>query len=147
MARFRGIYPHTIDSKGRLSVPNRFRDALRAEETDQLVVTLGNNGCLAVYPKDAWLKAEEDVDNLPAGQAKDHFIRHFISPAQDVQLDKTGRILVPVQLRAEVGLDKDVLVVGTLNKFEIWDRDGYAKYLETSRDQARQLLETQNVRM
>ena len=146
MARFRGTFPHTIDSKGRLSVPNRFRDELRATNDDRLVITLGNNGCLAVYPMDAWSKAEEDVDNIPAGQAKDHFIRHFISPAQDVQLDKTGRILVPAQLRDEVGLDKEVLVVGTLNKFEIWDREEYPRYLESSRDQAMELLKTEKVR-
>jgi MraZ protein len=146
MARFRGIYPHTIDSKGRLSVPNRFRDVLRAKEDDRLVVTLGSNGCLAVYPMEGWLKVEEDVENLPAGQAKDHFVRHFVSPAQDVQLDKTGRVLVPVQLREQVGLDKEVMVVGAVNKFEIWDRAAYEKYLESSRDQAMELLETQNVR-
>ncbi|MEW5723779.1 MAG: division/cell wall cluster transcriptional repressor MraZ [Thermodesulfobacteriota bacterium] len=144
--RFRGTFQHTIDAKGRLSVPNRFRDVLKANEDSRLVVTRGTGACLSVYPMDRWLKVEEDLDNLPAGQARDDFIRHFISPAQDVSLDKMGRMLIPVTLREEAGLDKDVVIVGAVSKFEIWDRERYARYMEESRDQALELLKTHDVR-
>lgn len=146
MARFRGTFLHTIDDKGRLSVPNRFRDVLKAADDNRLVITRGTNACLSAYPMERWLQVEDDVDALPAGEAKDNFIRHFISPAQDVAMDKMGRILIPAQLREEAGFSKEIWFVGAVAKFEIWDRGRYDEYMNASRDSALELLKTQNIR-
>ncbi|MBU2552176.1 MAG: division/cell wall cluster transcriptional repressor MraZ [Proteobacteria bacterium] len=149
MLRFRGTFAHNIDAKGRLSIPNRFRDVLREKNDDRLVITKGiNHECLVTFPMDRWLETEEQVDNLPAGLAKDNFIRHFISPAQDCAMDKMGRVLIPLQLRQEVGLNREVMVVGALGKFEIWDRAAWEAYYENqaTRDKALELLDDQNIR-
>jgi MraZ protein len=144
---FRGNYLHNIDSKGRLSVPNRFRDVLKAKDDNRLVVTRGTHEhCLSVFAMDRWMQVEQDVDNLPAGRSKDDFVRHFISPAQDVSMDKMGRILIPAQLRDEAGLDREVMVVGALSKFEIWDRDKWDAYTSQTRDNALGLLDSENIR-
>ena len=147
MIRFRGSFLHTIDNKGRLSVPNRFRDALKSGGDDRLVITKGSNGCLAAYPMERWLQIEEDVDNLPAGAEKDNFIRHFISPAQDLNVDKMGRILVPQQLRETAGLEREVMIAGAISKFEIWDRARWEDYIEESEAKAHDLLKVDSIRL
>ena len=147
MSMFRGTFPHTIDAKGRLSVPNRFRDLLRAKEDGRLVLTRGTHDhCLSVFPMDRWREVEEQVDQLPSGQSKDSFIRHFVSPAQDCIMDKMGRVLIPAPLRDEAKLDREVMVVGALSKFEIWDRELWEKYNQASRDSALELLNSGNIR-
>ncbi len=147
MLLFRGTYLHTIDSKGRLAVPNRFREVLKAKEDNRLVITRGTHGdCLSGYTVDRWEEIEAGLDNLPAGRGKDAFVRHFIAPAQDCTLDKMGRVLVPAQLRQEAGLEKEVMVVGALGKFEIWDRERWERYCEASKDEALELLETHDIR-
>ena len=146
MLHFRGIFQHAIDEKGRVSVPNRFRDVLKSRNDDRLVVTLGTSRCLAVYPLERWEQTEEDLDTLPAGPEKDEFVRHFIAPAQDCAPDKMGRILIPASLREEVGLDKNVVVLGAVSKFEIWDSKTYEEYLTASRPSALALLKTHNIR-
>ena len=147
MSMFRGTFLHTIDSKGRLSVPNRFRDVVRAREDNRLVITRGTHSdCLSAYTMDQWREVEEDVSRLPAGKGKDAFVRHFIAPAIDCTLDKMGRILIPGHLREERGLDKEVMVVGALNKFEIWDRERWDKDQEETRDSALEILNTENIR-
>ena len=147
MPKFRGRYLHTIDAKGRLSVPNRFRDVVRSFDDQQLVITKGSNGCLAVYPMDRWLEIEDEVDSQPDGPEKDFFIRHYISPAQDVTLDKMGRVLIPSHLRDEAGLNKDVMVAGALSKFEIWDRGRWDEHLEETSGESRDLLKTRSIRL
>jgi MraZ protein len=147
MSKFRGTFPHTIDAKGRLSVPTRFRDVLKAKDDTRLVVTRGTRTeCLSVFPMDRWYEVEEDIDNLPASDDKDDFVRHFISPAQDCQVDKMGRILIPAQLREEAGLDREVMVVGALSKFEVWDKARWDEYNNETRGNALQLLKTQSIR-
>jgi MraZ protein len=146
MMRFRGTYQHTIDAKGRMSIPNRFREVLKGNDDTRLVITRGTSSCLSVYPMERWLQVEEDVDRIPAGASKDNFIRHFISPAQDVTLDKMGRVLIPAGLRDDAGLDKEIMVVGAVAKFEIWNRETYESFMKESHDQALAVLETHNVR-
>ena len=147
MIRFRGSFLHTIDHKGRLSVPNRFRDALKSGGDDRLVLTKGANGCLSAYPMERWLEIEEEVDRLPAGEEKDRFIRHFISPAHDCGVDRMGRVLVPQQLREVAGLDKDVMIAGALSKFEIWDLARWEEYMKSSESKAHDLLKVDSIRL
>lgn len=148
MSRFRGIFVHTIDNKGRLSVPTRFRDVLKAKSDDRLVITWGpKRSSLRVYPMDRWLEVEDNVDQLPDGPEKDDFMYHFVSPAMDLTMDKMGRILIPVEMREGVGLTHEVAVVGTTNKFEIWDRANFEAHLAATRDSAFDLLKANPIRL
>lgn len=117
---FMGEYSHTIDAKGRLIVPSKFRDRLGSE----FVVTKGLDGCLFVYPNEEWEKIEEKFRNIPL-TTKDarKFSRFFFAGAAVCEVDKQGRILLPQVLREFADLQKDVVLVGVLSRIEIWSRD------------------------
>ncbi|MCR4843171.1 MAG: division/cell wall cluster transcriptional repressor MraZ [Eubacterium sp.] len=123
---FMGEFNHTIDDKGRLIVPVKFREQLGKE----FVVTKGMDGCLFVYPKKAWEEFEEKLAALPITVDKDarKFVRFFLSGAAAVELDKQGRILLPSTLRAHAGLKKDVVFTGVLDRVEIWSAENWNSY-------------------
>lgn len=117
---FMGEYNHTVDPKGRLIVPAKFREQLGNE----FVVTKGLDGCLFVYPMNEWQDIEEKFRNL-SGASKDarKFSRFFFAGAASVEPDKQGRMLLPPVLREYAGIQKDVVLAGVLNRVEIWDKD------------------------
>jgi len=117
---FMGEYNHTLDTKGRLIVPSKFREQLG----DEFVVTKGLDGCLFVYPPSEWITIEEKFRNIPL-TTKDarKFSRFFFAGATSCEVDKQGRILLPSVLREYAALEKDVVSVGVLNRVEIWDKD------------------------
>jgi MraZ protein len=116
---FMGEYDHTIDSKGRLIVPAKFRDQLG----DEFVVTKGLDGCLFIYDNTEWTKLEEKLTNLPLSNPNARkFSRHFLAGATLCEVDKQGRILLPSQLRKHAKLEKDVALVGVGARIEIWDK-------------------------
>ena len=117
---FMGEYNHTVDTKGRLIVPSKFREQLG----DEFVVTKGLDGCLFVYSKSEWENIEEKFRNVPL-TTKDarKFARFFFAGAASCEVDKQGRILLPVDLREYAGIEKDVVSVGVFNRVEIWDKD------------------------
>lgn len=117
---FMGEYNHTVDAKGRLIIPAKFREALG----DEFVVTKGLDGCLFVYSNEEWKNIEEKFRNTPL-TTKDarKFSRFFFAGAATCELDKQGRILIPAVLREFAGLQKDVVLAGVFNKIEIWDKE------------------------
>ena len=117
---FMGEYNHTVDTKGRLIVPSKFREQLG----DEFVVTKGLDGCLFVYSKSEWENIEEKFRNVPL-TTKDarKFARFFFAGAASCEVDKQGRILLPVVPREYAGIEKDVVSVGVFNRVEIWDKD------------------------
>ncbi len=122
---FRGCYSHTIDDKGRLSIPAKFRDVLENQFTSPLIVTRLKE-CLVAYPTDRWRVLEARMDELPSFDRNVlWFRRYFYAPAQECPIDKAGRILVPEQLRGDVGLERDVVLAGLGKYFEIWPKDRY----------------------
>ena len=117
---FMGEYNHTIDAKGRLIIPSRFRELLGEE----FVLTRGLDGCLSIYPMDEWVAFEEKLRALPlTNKDARTFSRFFVAGATTCQLDKQGRILVPQTLRQFAGLDKDVVLTGNLNRIEVWSKE------------------------
>ena len=116
---FIGEYSHTIDAKGRLIVPSKFREQLG----DEFVVTKGLDGCLFVYSNDEWARIEEKFRDIPL-TSKDarKFLRFFFAGADDCEVDKQGRILIPANLREYAGLEKEVVSVGAFTRVEIWDK-------------------------
>ena len=117
---FMGEYNHTIDTKGRLIVPAKFRESLGEE----FVVTKGLDGFLFVYDEAEWSAFEEKLKTLPiTNKDARNFVRFFLAGATTVEVDKQGRILLPSVLRTFAGLDKDVVLIGVANRVEIWSRE------------------------
>ncbi len=123
---FMGEYSHSIDEKGRLIIPSKFRDELG----ETFVLTRGLDGCLCVYPQVEWDKLEAKLRALPLTNKNARTITRFlVSGAATCGLDKQGRIMVPGALREYAGLEKDVVLTGNLERIEIWDK---AKWAENS---------------
>jgi MraZ protein len=121
---FMGEYNHTIDTKGRLIIPSKFRDLLG----DEFIVTKGLDGCLFVFPKNEWRIIEEKLRTLPLNnKSARKFTRFLVAGATTCELDKQGRILLPQVLRDFACLEKDVVLAGNLNRIEIWSK---ANWLE-----------------
>lgn len=119
---FRGRYEHLIDSKGRLSVPSRFRETLNERYDSRLVIT-AYDSCLIAYPFAEWQTLEERVAALPEFKKDTRsFLRFFYSSATDCAIDKLGRILLPQTLRDYARLEKDVVLIGAFKRFEIWSK-------------------------
>lgn len=125
---FRGDPIHVLDDKGRLAVPNRFREELKkSREPEHMVAHFRHDdGCLAFYPVERWRLVEESVMNLETPYDRDLVIRHYLAPAEDIYLDKAGRILIPAKFRAQAELEREVVILGGLFKFEIWNQAKFA---------------------
>ncbi|MDD2972824.1 MAG: division/cell wall cluster transcriptional repressor MraZ [Lachnospiraceae bacterium] len=117
---FMGEYNHTIDAKGRLIIPSKFREVLG----DEFVITKGLDGCLFVYDNNEWTVFEEKLKSLPiTNKDARKFVRFFLAGAASVEADKQGRILVPSVLREFGEINKDVVLVGVASRIEIWSKE------------------------
>jgi MraZ protein len=131
---FRGRSNHLIDSKGRVSVPARFRDLIKTNGDPRLIVT-NSDQCLAVYPFKEWQEIEEKVGQLSlVDRDIRSYKRFFISGACECSLDSQSRILIPPTLREHAGLEKEVILAGQLKYFEIWDKIRFEEELAKSKD-------------
>lgn len=130
---FRGQSIHRLDAKGRLRIPTKFRDVLQNHYTDALIVTTRNE-CLVAYPPEVWDRLESKIRELSQVQVEQRaFIRLFVSGAEECEFDNQGRILIPPLLRDAANLDQDVLLAGTLESFEIWNKEAWDKHIAESK--------------
>lgn len=116
---FRGGPVLTLDGKGRITVPARWRDVLMATVQGQMVVAKNPDGCLSLYPLPVWEAFENNV--LALTTEDDAWRRFFIGSATEVELDSAARVLIPPELRAWAGLERDVKFMGVGAYFELWD--------------------------
>lgn len=116
---FMGEFNHSIDAKGRIIIPSKFREDLGEE----FVITLGLDGCLFAYPNNEWQTFVEKLKNLPGTKEARQLQRYFMAGAAACEADKQGRILIPGKLRESAELSKDIVFVGVLNKIEIWSKE------------------------
>ncbi len=131
---FRGRSTHNLDSKGRLSIPARFKDILKAKYDMKLIVT-NLPSCLAAYPFEEWKAVEDQFSKFRFGPPKVlAFKRYLLGAAIECALDAQGRILLPAGLRKEANIQKEVVLVGMLNYFEIWSKDLLESQLAETRD-------------
>lgn len=117
---FRGGPVLTLDAKGRLTVPSRWRDVLVATVNGQLMIAKDPARCLTLYPRPVWDAFERELDKLP--MKDDGWRRLFIGSAQEVEIDSSSRVLVPPELREWAQLEKDVVFMGVGDRFELWDK-------------------------
>ena len=124
---FLGEYQHSIDAKGRLIVPARFREGLGS----RFIVTKGLDNCLFVYPQEEWKIFENKLKQLPlTNPGARKFVRFFFAGAIECELDHQGRIVLPQHLREYAGLQKEIVSIGVNNRVEIWNKENRKSYNE-----------------
>lgn len=136
---FIGEYQHSIDDKGRMAIPVKFR----ADLSKGAVVTRGLDRCLFVYTVDAWKVLAEKLMNLPLSQSKSRaFARLMLAGAMDVELDKQGRIILPEYLREYASVKKGVVVAGLYDRLEIWDQSAWQTYTAATEKDSNEIAES-----
>jgi MraZ protein len=129
---FRGRSKHFLDEKGRLAIPARFREVLQTK-TNHILVLTNHDSCLWAFAQDEWKTIEENAARMPQlDHAVNTYLRYFISGAQECVV-KQGRITIPPDLREISGLKKEVVLVGGLKLFEIWDRERWEEEFERAK--------------
>lgn len=121
---FQGASSLSLDAKGRLAVPTRHREVLSACAAGQLTVTKHPHGCLMLFPRPQWEQFRERIDALP--MSAQWWKRIFLGNAMDCELDSAGRVLIAPELRAAANLNKEAVLLGMGNHFELWDAQAYA---------------------
>ena len=128
-----GEYEHTLDAKGRVSMPAK----LRKDMGETFIVTKGLDGCLFAFSQTEWLNFEEKLKSLPLSDKNArNFVRFFLAGATECELDKQGRFLIPGNLRLAATLEKEAIIIGVGTRLEIWDKNTWnAKENDISADE------------
>ena len=143
MANFMGSYTYSVDHKGRVSIPTKFRKYIDENADEALIITRGLDGCLFAYPIDEWQRIDERLRALPVTQQNTRvFVRMLTATAISVTLDKQGRIAIPRGLLELAGIESDVLFVGTLDHFELWNPSEYDQLMNDSGQSYESIAET-----
>lgn len=128
---FMGEYQHSLDAKGRLIIPAKFREELG----EGAVITRGLDNCLFLFPRTEWEILEGKLKTLPLTKAgARQFVRFLFSGATECELDKQGRINLPANLRDYAGIDKDAVVIGVSSRIEIWSRENWEGYVQVAEE-------------
>ncbi len=134
MSRFRGRYDFSIDQKGRINIPSKFRKLLSPEAEETFVISRAPDGCLWAYPKDEWEKFDDSLMALPMSPEMNRFQREMQNTLSDSVLDKQGRVtLTPLQARI-AGISKEVSIIGRGRYLEIWDTRRFEQYTGSGED-------------
>lgn len=130
---FRGVTQLSLDAKGRLAIPARYRGELMSSCAGHLIITVDPSKCLLIYPQPAWEPIEQKLNNLSSFDLQTRNLqRLLVGNASDVEMDAAGRILVSLPLRQFAGLSKDVVLVGQGAKFELWDEGQWNVQIENA---------------
>ena len=129
---FRGINSVNLDAKGRIALPSRYRDQLLKSCAGLLVVTIDiNHRCLLLYPRAEWELIKRKIESLPSLDANSERVKHLlIGHANDLELDNSGRVLLPQELRLYAALEKHVCLIGQGKKLEIWEQEAWNRQRE-----------------
>jgi len=139
---FYGEHEHTIDRKGRLIVPAKFRQALKEHDVKTLYLTRGLDGCLFLFPEAEWRLAESRFKQIPFTKSEGRkFNRLFFSGAAEVSIDQLGRLLVPRTLKDFAQIKEDVVIVGVSNRMEIWAEEKWCDFFDSSRQSFEEVAE------
>ena len=139
---FYGEFEHTIDRKGRLIIPAKFRQSLKEHDVKSLFLTRGLDGCLFLFPEGEWRLAESRFKQIPFTKAEGRkFNRLFFSGAAEVTVDRLGRLLVPKSLKEFAHIKQDVVIVGVSNRMELWSKELWHAFYESSRQSFEEVAE------
>lgn len=133
MATFRGSYLHSVDHKGRVSIPARFRRALSGDAEGSFVILRGLDACVYLFPADEFKKVEDRLRSRSLGdETARRFQRLFLLDSRDETLDAQGRVAIPPRLLEHAKIEKDVIVNGVLDHIEIWNPKVFEEYVASS---------------
>ncbi len=143
MPAFSGKHYYSLDAKGRVIIPAPFREIISANYSTKFYITNDVlDKCLHLYPQEEWVKIEDKVRYLPRTQDEVKFyMRRVIASAQELELDKQGRILVPAALRDDAGLKTDIVIVGQIDKIELWDKNEWDNVCDPAKVDKKTLAE------
>ena len=139
---FYGEHEHSIDRKGRLIIPSKFREVFKENYVERFYITRGLDTCLFVFTEDEWKRQESRFKSLPvtSSQAR-QFNRLYFSGACEVACDRQGRILVPQYLKDYAQIKRDVVVVGVSNRIEIWGKEQWQVFYKNTKDAYEKIAE------
>lgn len=139
---FYGEHEHSIDEKGRLIIPSKFREVFKENYVERFFLTRGLDTCLFVFAEDEWKKQETKFRSLPFTSAEArHFNRIYFSGACEVTCDKQGRILVPDYLKEFAGIKRDVIIVGVSSRMEIWAKENWEVFYKNTKGSFEKIAE------
>ena len=127
---FMGEYHHTIDDKGRLTIPSK----IRYELGEEFIITRGLDGCLFIYPKETWNNIIKKYETLPNVKNARNFMRFFLSGAEANEFDKQGRVNIPSPLIKYAGINKDCVIIGVGNRVEVWSAEKWDSFITENED-------------
>ena len=127
---FMGEYHHTIDDKGRLTIPSK----IRYELGEEFIITRGLDGCLFIYPKETWNNIIKKYETLPNVKNARNFMRFFLSGAEANEFDKQGRVNIPSPLIKYAGINKDCVIIGVGNRVEVWSAAKWDSFITENED-------------
>jgi len=139
---FYGEYEHTIDKKGRIIVPSKFRDFLKEYDIKKIFVTRGLDKCLFLFTEDEWKAQESKFRSIPFTKSESRkFNRLYFSGATQVECDGQGRILLPKYLKDFAEIKRDIMIIGVSNRMEIWSKETWNEYYKTSKGSYEEIAE------
>ncbi len=132
---FYGEHAHTIDNKGRLIIPSKFRESFKEYDIDKLYITRGLDKCLFMFTENEWKIQEAKFKAMPFTKPESRkFNRLYFSGAAQIECDKQGRILIPKYLKDYAVIKRDVVIIGVSNRMEIWSKDSWGEYYANSKE-------------
>lgn len=139
---FYGEYQHTIDRKGRIILPSKFREVAKNNFIEKFFVTRGLDKCLFMFAEDEWKNQEQKFKSMPfTKQEARRFNRLYFSGAVEMVADKQGRILLPQYLKDFAGIKRDIVIIGVANRIEIWDKTLWQEFYKTAAEGFEQIAE------
>lgn len=139
---FYGKYEHTLDKKGRLIIPARFRELLTEHYVEKLFITTGLDGCLFIFTEEEWKVHDQKFRAISFTKSEGRkFNRLYFSGATDVTWDKQGRILIPQYLKEFADIKKEIVLIGVSNRMEVWSKDRWRAFYQSSKESYEQTAE------
>ncbi|MFA6321734.1 MAG: division/cell wall cluster transcriptional repressor MraZ [Candidatus Omnitrophota bacterium] len=139
---FYGEYEHTIDNKGRLIIPSKFRESLKEYDIEKFYITRGLDKCLFLFTENEWKTQESKFKSVSFTKSESRkFNRLYFSGASEIECDKQGRILVPKYLKDYASIKRDVMIIGVSNRIEVWAKDAWYEYYNSSKESFEEIAE------
>ncbi len=139
---FYGEYEHSLDKKGRLILPSKFREAAKTNYIEKFFMTRGLDNCLFMIPEDEWKTQEAKFRSIPFTKSQSRkFNRLYFSGAQEVVFDKQGRVLIPKYLKEFAGIKRDIMIIGVSNRIEIWDSEKWKEFYNSEKGSFEKIAE------
>ena len=143
MSSFKGSYAYSVDNKGRINIPSKLRKYVSPDANDTFIITRGYEQCLFVYPLDEWNKLEQSIRELTTTNPKHRFfMRTLLEKATESQLDGQSRITIPKELLQFANIENEVLILGVLERIEVWDPNVYQEYQKAQAESYENVAQT-----